>query len=408
MVPEISVAKLAQAAPVSESAGTDRTMGTYRRAEPLFVSGKGAWLVDSEGRRYLDWISGIGAASLGHGHPRLAKALGEQASKLGHISNLYRNAPGEAFAAQLCDHTGMNAVFFSNSGSEANETALKLARKFHVANGAPERQRFVALEGSFHGRTFGALSVTAKAAYREPFGSMLDVAFVDPESPDALELELAKLPAALILEPIQGEGGIRELSDDFLRRARKLCTVTGTVLIHDEVQCGGGRTGQFLASMKAGECARPDVVTLAKPIGAGVPIGATLARGAMAQTLQPGDHGSTFGGGTLACSAGLVVLAELDGGLQDHVTRLGKKLATELDALVGRHAVLSARRGRGLIQGVAAPGRSSDIVGALFDAGVLACTAAHDVVRFLPPYVMTAADLAEGIERLDRVLTELH
>ncbi len=391
---------LASAFPVG-----DCTMGTYRRAQPLFVSGEGAWLTDTHGGRYLDWISGIGAASLGHGHPVLSKALAEQAATLGHISNLYRHGPGEAFAARLCEAAGMESVFFSNSGSEANETALKLARKHHAAMGSPERQRFVALEGSFHGRTFGSLSVTAKSAYREPFGAMLDVVFVEPEDIAALEAELAMAPAALILEPIQGEGGLRELSPGFLAAARELCTKTGTVLIHDEVQCGGGRTGRFLASMNAGPEAQPDVVTLAKPIGAGVPIGATLARGAMSQTLQPGDHGSTFGGGTLACRAGLVVLDELREGLQFHVIELGVAFAEALDRLVERHRVLSQRRGRGLLQGVVAPGQSSHIVSALFEAGVLACTAADDVVRFLPPYVMTAGDLAEGIERFDRLLT---
>ena len=386
--------------------GIDRTMGTYRRAKPVFVSGQGAWLVDSEGNRYLDWISGIGAASLGHGHPRLAKAIGDQAATLGHVSNLYRHAPGEEFAARLCDKTGMDAVFFSNSGSEANETALKLARKHQAQSGAPERQRFVALEGGFHGRTFGSLSVTSKVAYREPFGGMLDATFVEPGDFEGLAAELLQGPCALILEPIQGEGGIRELCGGFLKKARQLCTETGTVLIHDEVQCGGGRTGEFLASMQAGAEAQPDIVTLAKPIGAGVPIGATLARGAMAKTLQPGDHGSTFGGGTLACSAGLVVLNELDAGLQDHVAELGQAFTQALDKLVARHDVLFTRRGRGLLQGVVAPGRSSEISAALFDAGVLTCTAALDVVRFLPPFILTPNDLNEGIERLDRLLTE--
>ncbi|QDV09221.1 Acetylornithine aminotransferase [Planctomycetes bacterium Poly30] len=393
-------------APETTTPSVDRTMGTYRRAHPLFVSGKGAWLFDSEGNRYLDFISGIGAACLGHGHPALAKALGEQAATLGHISNLYRNAPGEAFAARLCEAAGMDAVFFSNSGSEANEGALKLARKYHLAKGEPGRQSFVALKGGFHGRTFGSLSVTSKAAYREPFGAMLEVEFVDPGDHEALAAALAKRPAALILEPIQGEGGILELCDGFLRKARALCTETGTVLIHDEVQCGGGRTGTFLASMRAGDDAKPDVVTLAKPIGAGVPIGAMLARGEMAKTLQPGEHGSTFGGGTLACRAGLVVLDELEAGLQDHVIEIGHAFGKGLDDLVARHDVLAVRRGRGVIQGVVAPGRSSDIVDGLFRAGVLAVTAAQDVVRFLPPYILTADELAEGIERFDRLLTD--
>lgn len=391
---------------VPQELPADRTMSTYVRAAPLFVRGSGAWLEDESGKRYLDWISGIGAASLGHGHPALTAAISDQISTLGHVSNLYRHGPGKAFAARLCDRTGMDAVFFSNSGSEANEGALKVARKFHVQSGAPDRQSFVALNGGFHGRTFGSLSVTSKPGYRAPFGEMLDVNFVDPGDFEGLQRALDERPAALILEPLQGEGGINELCGRYLRAAREMCNRTGTVLIHDEVQCGGGRTGTFLASEAAGPEAKPDIVTLAKPIGAGVPIGATLARGAFAEVLVPGDHGSTFGGGTLAARAGLVVLDELDAGLQANIIQLGAALTAGLDDLVERHDALVQRRGRGFIQGIVVPGRAAEIASGLFDVGLLCCTAAGDIVRFLPPYILTEEDLALGLQILDRFLTE--
>lgn len=380
----------------------DRTMGTYNRAKPLLTGGEGPWIMDEEGKRYLDLISGIGASCLGHGHPALSRALADQAATLGHVSNLYRHGPGEEFSRRLCARTGMDAVFFSNSGSEANEAALKLARKLQGLRGAPERQGLVALNGGFHGRTFGSLSVTSKAAYREPFGGMLDATFVEPGDFAGLEAALAAKPAALILEPIQGEGGLRELCKKFLEAARALCTETGTVLIHDEVQCGGGRTGTFLCSQGLG--VEPDVVTLAKPIGAGVPIGATLARGDAAEALVPGDHGSTFGGGPFAARAGLVVLDELDAGLQQRVATLGDALAAGLDALVARFDIAAARRGRGLMQGLVLPGLAGDAVGALFEDGVLTCTAAGDVLRFLPPYILTDDELEHGLDRVAGVL----
>lgn len=387
-----------------DSTAVDRTMSTYRRATPRFVSGEGAWITDENGTRYLDWISGIGASCLGHGHPGLSDALGRQAATLGHVSNLYRHEPGEELSRRLCERTGMDAVFFCNSGSEANEAALKLARKHHASNGRPDRQSFVALKGGFHGRTFGSLSVTSNDAYRKPFGAGLRAVFVEPEDTDVLARALRDEPAALILEPVQGEGGIRTLSNDYLRIARELCDATGTVLVHDEIQSGGGRTGTYLASEPSG--IMPDVVTLAKPLGAGLPIGATLARGPFAETLVPGDHGSTFGGGPFACRAALVVLDELDAGLQSRVVHLGAMLTLGLEALVDRHAAVTSRRGRGLMQGVTVPGHASEVVARLFGRGLLTCTAAGDVVRFLPPYVLTDDDLNAGLATLDAVLSD--
>ncbi|MEM9800128.1 MAG: acetylornithine/succinylornithine family transaminase [Planctomycetota bacterium] len=390
---------------MTRTASVDRTMHTYRRAAPLFVRGEGVWLFDDAGERYLDLISGIGANSLGHAHPRLVQAIAGQLNALGHVSNLYRHPWGEELSDRLCELTCMDAVFFCNSGSEANEAALKLARKFHFERGDAHRQRFVALENGFHGRTFGSLSTTANPAYREPFGAALDVQWIPAHGIDALEAALRDEPAALILEPIQGEGGVRPLDPAFVAAARELCTATRTVLIADEVQSGGGRTGTFLAGAHFGLA--PDVVTLAKPLGAGLPIGAALARGPFAKTLVPGDHGTTFGGGPYACRAALAVLDELASGLQQHVVEIGAYLEQRLDALVERFDALTERRGRGLMQGVVAPGLASTIVERLFEARVLTCTAGGDVVRFLPPYVLTNDELDEGLERLTTVLTEL-
>ena len=384
-----------------------KIMRTYVRAAPLFERGEGAWLFDTDGNRYLDWISGIGATCLGHGHPVLARALADQASKLGHISNLYRNAPAEELSERLCARTGADAVFFSNSGSEANEAAIKLSRKIHVERGAPERQAIVALKGGFHGRTFGSLSITSNESYRAPFGQMLESAFVEPGDFDGLEAALRAKPAALFVEPIQGEGGLRTLCGSFMKAARNLCDSTGTILVHDEVQCGGGRTGSYLAGEFHGVV--PDVVTLAKPLGAGLPIGATLARGDAAAVLKPGDHGSTFGGGPLACRAALTVLDELDAGLQEHLIDNAVRLTEALDDMVHRHECVAMRRGRGLMQGLLMHDAelAREVVTQLFDRGVLACTAAGGVVRFLPPYVLTFEDLATGLERLDDALSSL-
>jgi len=379
---------------------------TYRRAAPVFVRGSGAWLEDETGKRYLDLLSGIGCTALGHAHPRLVAALAEQAATLTHTSNLYRHRVGETLAKRLTAKAGMDAVFLCNSGTEANECALKLARKYQrtraEADGSAPRSHFVALEHGFHGRTMGSVSITANPAYREPFAPTLQMQLVPPDDVAALEAALRTRPAALVLEPVQGEGGVRPLSHDYLRAARALCDSTDTVLVHDEIQCGLGRTGPFLAADAAG--VKPDVVTLAKPIAAGFPMGATLARGVFADVLQPGNHGTTFGGNPLACRAALVVLDELENGLEANIAARGAQFAAGLDALASKHAAVSIRRGRGLMQGLVVPGKAAAVQAALFEAGVIITTAAGDTLRFLPPFVVTEADIAHGLERLDHVL----
>ena len=374
----------------------EHVLSTYRRAEEVFVAGKGATLFDEEGRRYVDFFSGIGVNSLGHAHPELTAAIRDQAGRLLHTSNLYRHAYTEELASRLTALTGLSAVFFSNSGSEAVEAALKIARKYQGENGAPDRSGLVAVEGGFHGRTAGALSVTSEEAYRAPFEPLLEgVRFVPPNDERALAEALAARPAALLLEPIQGEGGVRPLTAPYLRRARALCDETGTVLVHDEVQCGAGRTGTFLASSWAGVA--PDVVTLAKPLAGGLPIGATIVGAPLADVLAPGDHGSTFGGGPLACRAALVFLAALDGGLQENVRQRGDELGAGLEELAADFPDVREVRGRGLMRGLALTGDAEPLRQELFREGLLV-GAARDVLRFLPPYVITRAEVELALE----------
>ena len=382
----------------------EHVLPTYRRREEVFVSGHDCYLVDREGNEYLDLLSGIGVTALGHAHPKLVDALTDQLGRVTHVSNLLRHEHTEALAGELCALTAMGGVFFCNSGSEANEAALKLARKHQRLVGRPERTSFVAVRGSFHGRTAGALSVTASEAYRTPFGPLLDVEFVEPEDVTGLAAALEREPAAMIVEPLQGESGLRRLSDSYLHHVREFTTATGTVLVHDEVQCGAGRTGEFLAGQHSG--IKPDVVTLAKPIGAGIPMGACLVREDWADTLVPGDHGSTFGGGPLASRAALVFLEEYAGGLRENVAERGAQLAEGLDALAAKHAGVAERRGLGLMQGLRVPGKAAKVVSALHARRVLAAGAGDDVVRFLPPYVITDRDVERGLEVLDAALTE--
>jgi acetylornithine/N-succinyldiaminopimelate aminotransferase len=278
-------------------------MKTYARADEVFVAGHGAVLVDSTGREFLDFLAGIAVSALGHGHAELAAALRDQVGKVVHLSNLFRHPYTEQVATRLCALTDMAAAFFTNSGTEAMECALKLARKAMHLRGEPERTSFVALEAGFHGRSLGALSLTWNEKYRKPFLPLQQVTWVAPEDTAALARVLrSEKPAAFVLEPVQGEGGIRMLSASFLRAARELCTETGTLLVHDEIQSGCGRTGRFLAAQHAGVV--PDVVTLAKPIAAGLPMGACLASKAFAETFGKGEHGSTFAGGPVRVPRG--------------------------------------------------------------------------------------------------------
>ncbi|MBL9076673.1 MAG: acetylornithine/succinylornithine family transaminase [Planctomycetes bacterium] len=378
-------------------------MKTYARADEVFVDGRGAVLHDQDGREFLDLLAGIAVSALGHAHPALGEALRDQLGKVVHLSNLFRHPYTENVAQRLCRHTDMAAAFFTNSGTEAVEAALKLARKAMHVRGTPERTSFAALEGGFHGRSLGALSLTWNEKYRQPFRPLQPVTWVPPEDTAALRRVLEQeRPAALVLEPIQGEGGIRELSGDFLRAARELCTAFGTLLVHDEIQCGCGRTGRFLAAQHHGVV--PDVVTLAKPIAAGLPMGAMLCSAALADTFQKGEHGSTFAGGPLVCRAATVFLDEIDRGLLDQVAARGAELRSGLERLRHELPIVREVRGRGLMLGLRLWHSADAVQKALHRSGVLVNCTAGDVLRIVPPYVITSAQVQDALATLRAVL----
>ena len=381
-------------------------MPTYARADEVFVSGDGAILRDAKGRSFLDFLSGIAVNALGHSHPRMTAALRDQVGKVVHLSNLFRHPMTESVAARLCQHTGMAAAFFTNSGTESVECAMKLARKAMHLAGTPERTAFAALHGGFHGRSLGALSLTHKASHRAPFAPLLEVHWTPPNNTEALaDLLNEHRPAALFMEPIQGEGGIGELSREFLQAARSLCTETKTVLVHDEIQSGCGRTGKFLAAQHHN--VTPDVVTIAKPIGAGLPMGACLASEAYKDTLQQGDHGSTFGGGPLACRAASVFLDEIDEGLLEEVIARGHQLKAGLMKMLGELHAITEVRGRGLMLGIRLDRPAASAQSALHAEGLLVNCTATDVLRIVPPFVITARQVDDGLDRIHKVLSAL-
>ncbi len=379
-------------------------MKTYARAEEVFTAGHGAVLTDQQGNEYLDFLAGIAVSALGHGHAGLAAALCDQVGKVVHLSNLFRHEYTEPVATRLCALTEMAAAFFTNSGAEAIECALKLARKAMHVRGTPERTSFVALEGGFHGRTMGALSLTHNEKYRAPFGPLQAVTWVAPEDTAGLSAALhEQRPAALVIEPIQGEGGIRELSAAFLRAARNLCHETGTILVHDEIQSGCGRTGKFLAAQHAGVA--PDVVALAKPIAAGLPMGVCLANAALAGTFNKGEHGTTFGGGPLVCRAATVFLDAIGGGLLDQVTARGAQLRSGLEQLGRELSIVREVRGRGLMLGLRLHHSAAEVQKELYRQRLMVNCTAGDVLRIVPPFVVTAEQVDAALERLGDVLT---
>ena len=383
----------------------DARVPSYRRLPLRFTHGDGARLFEEGGKTYLDFLSGLGVTALGHAHPGLTEVLRDQAGKLLHVSNLYDEPLQKRCAAKIAEACGLDLVFFSNSGAEANECALKMALRYQHNKGKPERRRFLALERSFHGRTMGALSVTAKEAYRSPFAPLIpDVQFVPPENARALAEALrTETFAALILEPIQGESGVHPLSTSYLKKTLKLSHGTGTLLVMDEIQTGGGRTGSFLACQQAG--VKPDIVTLAKPLAGGVPIGATCARREVGESLQPGDHGSTFGGNLLACRAALFFLEELfERGLLNRVQQAGERFHEGLQRLAKKHKTIQTIRGQGLMLAVDLDQPSGPVNERLLEKGLLANSLAETALRFLPPFVVQDEEIDEALSILDQSL----
>jgi predicted acetylornithine/succinylornithine family transaminase len=375
---------------VSATAHADRLLPTYARADVTIVRGEGARVWDDEGRDYLDFGAGIAVVGLGHGHPAVLAAARAQLDRLWHASNLYRTEPAEALAERLSRRFGGARVFLCNSGAEAVEAALKHARK---ATGKPG---VVALEGGFHGRTLGALSVTGQPAKREPFAPLLPaVRFVPPNDGDALRRATGDDVGLVLLEPILGEGGVVPLEPEFVAAAAEL----DALLCFDEVQAGVGRTGTFFAFEQLG--VRPDLVTLAKGLGNGLPVGALLVSDASPPGLATGDHGSTFGGNPVACAAACAVVDAVDDALLENVRARSAQLVAGLAALDAVHEV----RGRGLLLGIPVPGSAATAVEACRDKGLLVLSAGEDVVRLAPPLIIREAEVDEALAVLGDVLT---
>jgi len=371
------------------SHGLERLLPTYARADLTIVRGDGCRVWDAEGRAYLDFGGGIAVVSLGHCHPAPLAAARAQLERLWHASNLYRTEPSEQLASLLSDRFGGAQAFFCNSGAEAIEAALKYARK------ATGKAGIVALEGGFHGRTLGALSATGQSAKREPFAPLLPgVRFVEPNDVDALGAALSDEIGLVLLEPILGEGGVVPLDAEFVTVA----AVSAALLCFDEVQTGVGRTGSFFAYEPLG--VRPDLVTLAKGLANGLPIGALLVADDVVGAFAPGDHGSTFGGNPVSCAAACAVVEAIDDELLDDVRALGLELVQRVERLPG----VVAARGRGLLVGIELDRPASDVVEAAREQGVLVLTAGENVVRLAPPLTVRADEIAEVLEVLDGIL----
>jgi acetylornithine/N-succinyldiaminopimelate aminotransferase len=376
---------------------------TYRRAPVTFVRGEGVRLYDIEGREYLDLLSGIGVAALGHAHPGLARAISEQAQTLLHTSNLFYHPLQGQLAERLANLSGLPRAFFCNSGSEAVEACLKFARRYWYTRGEP-RAEIIALENSFHGRTCGALSVTSSEHYRAPFEPLLaGIRFVRANDSGALLAAVSTSTAAIIAEPIQGEGGVRPLTPAFAAAITDACRRTGALLIADEVQSGLGRTGYPFYFGAIG--LKPHLVSVGKALGGGVPIGAALISEEVAHTISYGDHGSTYGGNLLACRAGLCVLdALVGGGLLAHIGRVGRHVEQRLKDIAAAHPIVKEVRGAGLIWGLELTRDAAPVVPAALARGVIVNRTAENVVRLLPPLVITVEEVDEGLARLDAAL----
>ena len=389
-------------------ADASHLLPTYARVDLAFERGEGAWLIAENGERYLDFAAGVAVNSLGHAHPRLVKALTEQAERLWHVSNLYRIPEGERLAARLCAASFADLVFFGNSGAEAMELAIKIARKYHAANGAPERFRIITFEGAFHGRTLATLAAGGQKKYLEGFGPVAEgfdqVPFADLE---AAKRAIGPATAAILVEPVQGEGGVRVPPPAFLRGLRKLADEHGLMLVLDEVQTGIGRTGELFGYMHSG--VEPDIMAIAKGIGGGFPMGACLTTAEAGKGMTPGTHGSTFGGNPLAMAVGNAVLdVVLEEGFLDRVRQNGLLFKQRLAELRDRYpSVIAEVRGEGYLVGLRAVPPSAQLVDALRAEGLLTVGSGENVVRLLPPLIAGDAEIAEAVARIDRACARL-
>jgi len=377
---------------------------TYNRYPLVIERGKGVFLFDFDGKRYLDFVAGLGVNALGHAHARIVKTIREQAARAIHLSNLYYNEYQGRLGEKLCTLSGLHRAFFSNSGTEAIEGSIKLARLAGHRIGGEAKCQLVALEGSYHGRTFGAMSLTGQDKYRKGFEPLLeDVKFVPRNDTAALQAAVNENTCAIVLEPIFGEGGIHECSVEFLQACRSLADHHRAALIFDEIQCGLGRTGTMFAFQTFGVA--PDIVAIAKPLAAGLPLGAFLAKEDFASAISAGQHGTTFGGGPLACRVALEYLAIVEEEkLLENVARVGAYLQQELKLLVERYAAAQSTRGRGLIQGLQLEVPARPIVEQALAEGVLFNSTQDTVLRFLPPFLLQEKHVDKGVRVLKKLL----
>ena len=383
-------------------------MPTYARVDLAFERGEGAWLFTAEGERYLDFTAGVAVNALGHAHPQLVKALTEQAHKVWHVSNLYRIPEGEKLAGRLCAASFADTVFFQNSGAEALECAIKMARKYQSACGKPERYRIITFEGAFHGRTLATIAAAGNKKYLEGFGPPVEgfdnVPFNDL---DAVKRAIGPETAAILVEPIQGEGGVRVASSTFLRGLRQLCDQHGLLLVFDEVQTGIARTGEMFAYERYG--VTPDVMALAKALGSGFPIGACLATTEASKGMTVGSHGSTFGGNPLAMAVANAVLdVVMADGFIERVRTNALLLKQRLAELKDRHAsVIAEVRGEGLLIGLRMIPQASEMIDELRAEKMITVAAGDNVVRLVPPLIIGEKEITEAIGCIDRACTRL-
>lgn len=387
---------------------TSHLLPVFARVDLGFTHGDGCWLTATNGDRYLDFTSGVAVNALGHAHPHLVAALQEQATRLWHMSNLFKSPDGERLAARLCEQSFADFVFFCNSGAEAMEGVIKLVRHYQFAKGRGERYRIITFEGAFHGRTLATLAATGSAKYLEGFGPPVDGFDQVPHGHlDAVKKAVTPQTAGILIEPVQGEGGVRAAPHAFLKALRQLCDEHGLLLAFDEVQTGMGRTGDLFAYKRTG--VTPDVMSLAKALGGGFPIGAVLASSEAASGMGPGSHGSTFGGNPLAVAAANAVLdVMLKPGFFDHVQKMSLLLKQKLASVVDRYpAILSEVRGEGLLIGVKAVVPSGDLVAALREEKLLTVGAGDNVVRFLAPLIVQDSEIEQSVQSLERACAAL-
>lgn len=383
-------------------------MPNYARADLSFARGEGAWLTTTDGAKYLDFGSGVAVNTLGHAHPKLTAALSAQAEKLWHVSNLYRIPEQEALADTLCAHSFAELVFFANSGAEAAEGMIKAMRKYHAANGHPEKVTLIGFAGAFHGRTLAALAAAGNPAYLEGFGPVPQgFAHCEELTIEAVEALIDETTAGILIEPVQGEGGVRNVGTAFLRQLRALCDKHDILLGLDEVQCGIGRSGKLFAHEWAG--IEPDVAAIAKGIGGGFPLGAILTTEAVGRVMQPGTHGSTYGGNPLACTVGSAVLGEvLSDGFLDQVIDMATYFRQHLARIIDENPhVFSELRGEGLMIGLKCVPLNGDVVAALRDRHLLSVGAGDNVLRLLPPLNIEKQDVDWALAAIEQACADL-